>query len=439
MLLTWGSNQGVNALMNSAEFIAGFADKGSGEVDLSLSRGTGSATFTRATTATTVNSSGTIVSVASGTARSYYDPTTLQYMGYLAEGARTNTCLQSADLGTTWSPTSAVVATNQIASPDGGTNADSVNDNSAVATGFVSQDVTVAVDSNTHWFSVFVKQGTASILGIRLAIFGGTGVNIGLAFNPANGEYTCGSSLGSAPASISVKQYPNGWWRVAIPITNNGTALNSTCRIGLYPAYAAALTAPVNNLATNTPQDVSLTGTQYFWGTQFEQNVGFSSTYISTTTTSVTRNADVLTYPVSGNLTDTGSCFAQVSSIWSGTSSAQKWIIYGASGAGNGGPLFLNSSSFVSLADGTAQRPSALTYTGPTSAKLATSWGGSSALAAKDGSVSSSLTYSGTMALGAAFGIGNGFFSGFEFFGTIRNARIWQTQLTASQLQAVTA
>lgn len=84
-------------------FVLPFQDLGAGEVSLVPDRGGVSATFTRATTATTVNSAGLIVSVSSGVARSYYDPTTLQYLGYLAEGARTNLLLNSLLNGTSLS------------------------------------------------------------------------------------------------------------------------------------------------------------------------------------------------------------------------------------------------------------------------------------------------------------------------------------------------
>ena len=63
MLLTWASSQGANALLNSAEFIAGLT------VSTVQERGTGSATFTRATTATVEDHEGIIRRVLSGEVR----------------------------------------------------------------------------------------------------------------------------------------------------------------------------------------------------------------------------------------------------------------------------------------------------------------------------------------------------------------------------------
>ena len=77
---------------DSAEFILPLGDLGSGAVDLTLQRGSGSATFTRATTAWTKLSSGLWASVGSGVARSSYigfNTAVSAYGGYLSEGAGT--------------------------------------------------------------------------------------------------------------------------------------------------------------------------------------------------------------------------------------------------------------------------------------------------------------------------------------------------------------
>ena len=72
----------LTSALATAGFFVPFNDLGSGEVDISLARGTGSGTFTRATSATTYDSTGKLITVASGVPRSYYDPTTLAYGGY---------------------------------------------------------------------------------------------------------------------------------------------------------------------------------------------------------------------------------------------------------------------------------------------------------------------------------------------------------------------
>lgn len=91
------ANSGQVSVGNSASFRANFADAGSGAVDLTLSRGTGSATFTRAgATAYTRNSSGAWIGpIAANVARSGYTAAGV-YIGYIAEEARTNHFLNSA-------------------------------------------------------------------------------------------------------------------------------------------------------------------------------------------------------------------------------------------------------------------------------------------------------------------------------------------------------
>lgn len=79
------------------------ADLGDGEVDITLARGVGTGTFTRATAAWTRNSAGEWIEVAAGTPRSYYSAAGV-YMGYLAEGARTNHFLNASTPANQTSP-----------------------------------------------------------------------------------------------------------------------------------------------------------------------------------------------------------------------------------------------------------------------------------------------------------------------------------------------
>lgn len=343
MLLTWGSSQGLNSLMNSAEFIAGFADKGSGEVDLVLSRGTGSATFTRATTATTVNSAGTIISVASGTPRSYYDPTTLAYLGYLAEGSRQNLVLNSLIDGTDFS----------------------------------TQSVTVTAVAHTLSF-----YGTGTIT--------------------LSGASTAGPLVGTGV-------YPQ---RVSLTFT---------------PA-AASLT-------------LTVTGSCKF----VQLEVGsFASSFIPTAGTAVTRNADVLTYPSSGNVSQTqGTLYAEytqfvvnaglarhILSISDGTAN-ERISLAQISGTG------VNDQLLVVDGGVTQTNPDSGAIVAGTMYKKAAYYAANDFRAARNGTLTTQDT-SGTLPTTTTIEVGCTA-GATQAFGTIKNVRIWQTQLSASQLQAVTA
>lgn len=337
MLLNWSNSQGLNALMNSAEFIAGFADKGSGEVDLVLSKGTGSATFTRATTATTVNSAGTIISVASGVARSYYDPTTLQYRGYLAEGSRQNLVLNSLIDGTDFS----------------------------------TQSVTVTAVAHTLSF-----YGTGTIT--------------------LSGASTSGPLVGT----------------------------------GVYPQRVSL---------TFTPSAGSLTLTVTGSCKYVQLEIGsFASSFIPTAGVAVTRNADVLTYPFAGNaLTTAGSVYAELSTFWA---SSVTGIAVGFD-TGNNLPLFIGggAATVISTADGTTTvTKSGLSSLATGLRKRASSYGGSEQLITGDGLAAQSGAFDGAMA-STAIAIGSGTGAGSSWFGTIRNVRIYSSQLSASQLSGITA
>ena len=421
MLLNWSNSQGLNALMNSAEFIAGFADKGSGEVDLVLSKGTGSATFTRATTATTVNSSGTIVSVASGTPRSYYDPTTLAYMGYLAEGARTNLCLQSQDLATTWTTSNITISTNQTTAPDGTATADAVLEAATTTTHFVNQIITISA-STTYTTSVFVKGLNRTWCAVEMIGVDAAGR---FAYFNLSGAGAVGTTSGTT--STNIKAYSNGWYRCTI-VADSGVGAGA----GAVRVYSASADNTVTFLG-NTSNGV------YAWGAQLEAG-SFASTYIPTTTASVTRNADVLTYPFSGNALDTaGSVYAELSSFWSTIPTAGYAIDFSAA---NGGALVVSggiSSTVISIFDGTTlTSKTGLSAMATASRKRASSWGGAGVMVGGDGAAMATGTFDGSMG-STSIGIGNTTSGGNQWFGTIRNVRIYQTQLSASQLQAVTA
>lgn len=418
MLLNWSNSQGLNALMNSAEFIAGFADKGSGEVDLVLSRGTGSATFTRATTATTVNSAGTIISVASGTPRSYYDPTTLQYLGYLAEGARTNICLQSQDFSTTWANIRTTESVNSLTSPDGTLTADKlIEDSSVTTTHYIGQVFTGTAAAYSH--TVFAKAGERGWL--KLEAYNGA-TSAGAYFNLSTG------AIGTTDAGVTatVKAYPNGWYRLEIVRT---LAASAACEFDIYLATGDGGFIYTGNGASGA----------YLWGAQIELGA-FASTYIPTTTASVPRNADVLTYPFAGNASaSVGSAYAEASSFWTTAPTTPTAAVqFGSSGQilVNGGSVSTTFRAF----DGTNVADiSGLSSTTTAPRKRASSWGGSTMSVTGDGASPTIASFDGAMS-STAIGIGvNPDTSTAQWFGTIRNVRIYQTQLSASQLQAVTA
>ena len=253
-----------------------FADAGAGVVTTTEAITAATPTFTRATTATTVLSTGLIGGVASGSPRSYYDPTSLTYLGYLAEGARTNLCLQSEDLGTTWVNSNSTESTNVAVAPDGASTADKLIQDGGGG-GSISQALTLTANQ-TYTFSLFAKP--SGFTQVQLGASGG-GSQAFVRYNASTGAVSIAADVGgnwTAPSSTA-KQYPNGWWRFT---------LTFTCTTD------AGTTASVTVADTGDGTSGVL-----LWGMQVE-NAAFASSYIPTTTLAVARNADVLTYPTTG-------------------------------------------------------------------------------------------------------------------------------------------
>ena len=86
------------------------------------------------------------------------------------EGARTNLCLKSETLGTTWTPTTLTVANNQVVAPDGKSTAESLT--ATAGNGTLIQDLGVIGSAATN-FSIWLKRKTGTGA-IQLTLDGGS-------------------------------------------------------------------------------------------------------------------------------------------------------------------------------------------------------------------------------------------------------------------------
>lgn len=199
-------------------------------------------TITRSSTATRINSSGNIESVAINAPQITYSG---GCASFLVEPQRTNLHLYSEELdNAAYHKSDVDVTANAITSPDGTTNADECETVSNFAQMY--QQISLAA-STTYTWSFYAKKGTMTDVGQQIFNMNG------------DGEY-------GTPGSY-YSQIGSDWTRISFTFTTGSNGGNTR----FYPINASGAS-----------------GTIYLWGFQVEQYSADTS-YIPTTSGSVTR------------------------------------------------------------------------------------------------------------------------------------------------------
>lgn len=381
-------NQQGGDPLNTSAFFAPLNDLGDGEVNLVLTRGSGSATFTRATTAYTVLSDGvTLKEVASGVPRSRYSPAGV-YLGYYSEGERTNSLLHARDL-----TNAAWVKVGCTALKDA-TGMDGVANSASTLTATAPDATclqTLVLAAAARSYSVGIKRKT------------GTGtVNI------------CRDGVTFTDVTAQVNS--STFTRVKI---ENSSVLNPVCGI---------------KLATS--------GDEIYVDMNQDEAGVYLSSVIPTTTVAVTRNADVLTYPVAGNEDVTvGSAYCEISTDWS-TDPADNGD--GAQFIGAVGSIALlrvnvsAAATTIIMYDGTnAPEKTGLSSTATGVRTRAVSWGAGGISITGDGASTATGSFDGSTNA-TAISVGCATTGIFQMGGAIKNVRVWITKLTDAQLVTIT-
>lgn len=232
-----------------------FNDLGAGVVDTTEYRTNATPTFTRATTAWTRLSTGLWASVASGSPRSYYTEAGL-YAGFIGETSRTNLALHARDLtNAAWAAVNVTPAKTQ-AGIDGVTNSCSLMTAGAIG-GTLLQTVVSA--SATRTFSARIKR-----------------------------------SVGTGTLEMCVD---------GVTFTDVTSQISSSA-FTLVQVTQAAVTNPIIGFRIGSNGDAFIVDMCQL------ESASFASTPIPTTTASVVRNADVLTYATSPWFNDTEGSFS---------------------------------------------------------------------------------------------------------------------------------
>ena len=390
------------------------------------SNGNGDFTATRATTATRINSSGLVESVALDVPRLDYSLGGCPNI--LLEPQRTNLALQSSSFDSaSWTKNALSVTANSTTSPSGVVDADTLTANGTLNLHATTQMVSVT-SGTSYTTSIYAKKDTNNFIQLAFSA---------LIFSTnswANFDLNSGvvGSVGSA-ATATITSVGNGWYRCSITATATATAINSF----VFTIITAATSArnEVNSLSTSV----------FLWGAQLEAGA-YATSYIPTTTASVTRNADVISKTgISSLIGQTeGTLFAeiQVSKL---IGAASRYIFHISDGTANN-RIYMAFSGISSnvlrgriFNGGTLQcsiDTSTITTTG--TYKLALAYKNNDIVFYVNG-VQIGVDTSATIPTCSRVDVGQNYANVLQLSDGIKSSALWKTRLTNSQLAALTA
>jgi hypothetical protein len=401
---------------------------------------------TRATTATRVNASGLIESVASGIPRLDYFASggVVGCPALLVEPQAQNIMAQSENLSNSieWSQTFVNVSGSAIASPDGLASGTLLVATSGNSQHNINKNATTSITSGTTiTASCFFKaHGTNTFVQIAVGGFTFSPASPFANFNlSGNGAITTGTY-----SSAFIQNYGNGWYRCGLTAT---AAANGTNNLAIVPIIASG-TARNPTFAGDGVNGV------YAWGAQVETG-SVATSYIPTTAAAVTRNEEVIsvTGAVSGCIGQTqGTIYAEVdmrnlgvgvSIINIQTSSYLSGAVRIDTTALNQLRIQIRDASGNNRLDATIVSPSPTLSAGINKIAVGYSSDASGVVVALNGSVIATTTVSasfGTLGANRVY-LGTRQISGFnDLFinNRIRAAALYTTRLTNAELAALT-
>lgn len=368
----------LSALLASSQFYAPLYDLGAGLVATTLSRGTGAATFVRATVAWTKLSTGLWSQIATGTARSTYlgaNTAVGSYGGYFAEGAATQLVTPTASIrdmtDASWVKVTMTTAKTSTGIDGVGSSCTRCTASGANAT--ILQTLVAAATTRTY--SCWIRRITGS------------------------GE-------------IDISEDGSTWTNITGQINSSTFTRVSVTTSQLNAAFGIRIVVSTDAI------DVDFN--------QFESGSFATSPMASA---GAARNADVLTYVFSGNsVAAQGTCYAELSLNSTSTGAVQFAV---ASGTATG-PLNIASAAAattIQASDGTNNiAASGLTDMSTAMRKRASSWIGTALSVDGDGVAATTGAFDGDIG-STAVGIGCASDGTLNWFGTVANVRLWNRAL----------
>ena len=271
----------------------------------------GDFTVDRNSTKYVLGSGGTIISYATDEPAFEFNADG-SYKGLLVEPAATNLCLQSEDINTTWTPFQSTPTQSTEETPDGDTSSKYIKlvDDGGGGTGIVAVYQSIAVSAGTKYTaSAFLKADGLDWAVLNARDYDGTTDGYQF-FDLSTGSLGTASNLDDS----SIEAYPNGWYFCSITWTQGAGDTSFTFRVDV---------AGVNSDAT---VDRDGTSSIFVWGAQVETG-SIATSYIPTTTASVTRVKDDITLGSASSLIGQTEGTIYVEVDWRETSGVLQYLL----------------------------------------------------------------------------------------------------------------
>lgn len=271
-------------------------------------------TFTRASTATYYDAEGVLRTAASGEARFTHDPATEESLGLLIEEARTNLFTYSEQFdNAAWTKLNVTVNADAAVSPDGLTAADAVIATTTNASHFIDSGALSFTSGTTYTQSIYAKALGTNRIRLRFNAAAFTSISY-VDFDLVSGSIVASSGLITASSITSVG---NGWYRCTATAVATATATNNI--------YILILDA----VGTQTYAGNGYSGA-FLWGAQIEAGA-FPTSYIPTTSSQVTRAADVASMTGTNfsswyNAENAGSVYVEANETFAGSNGGPWWL-----------------------------------------------------------------------------------------------------------------